>query len=204
MARRHGSRRCGTIGRALPWSWTAVMSPSIGGMPPTPAAAKRPPERVPWIHQVLGWLLNDQLEALLHNLEGQARDLPAPRQAVLTPVSAYRRQTVRSGITNALSPWGGRLAPASWKGPAARSSTIALHKLACGGRSLAPRPYSTGLPWLSMTMGMIVNACAVDRRLWNAMISLTRMFCRTLSLWRPLLNRDPISPRCLAYWTLSI
>jgi hypothetical protein len=47
------------------------------------------PEREPWIRKALTCLLNNQLDALLHDLEVQARNLPAPQQAVLTHVSAY-------------------------------------------------------------------------------------------------------------------
>ena len=47
------------------------------------------PEREPWMRKALAWLLDNQLDVLLHDLEAHARNLPAPRQAVLTHVHAY-------------------------------------------------------------------------------------------------------------------
>jgi hypothetical protein len=47
------------------------------------------PDRQPWVKQALTWLLTDQLDTLLLDLESQARDLPPARQTVLTHVSAY-------------------------------------------------------------------------------------------------------------------
>jgi hypothetical protein len=50
------------------------------------------PDRQPWVKQALTWLLTDQLDVLLHNLETPIPALPASRQTVLTHVSAYLRR----------------------------------------------------------------------------------------------------------------
>lgn len=50
------------------------------------------PDRHAWVKQALTWLLTDQLDALLHDLETPIPELPASRQAVLTHVSAYLRR----------------------------------------------------------------------------------------------------------------
>ena len=50
------------------------------------------PEREPGIPQALTWRLDDPLDALLHDLEVPAHDLPPSRQAVLTPVGASLRR----------------------------------------------------------------------------------------------------------------
>jgi hypothetical protein len=47
------------------------------------------PDRHTWVKQALTWLLTDQLDVLLHDLETPPPDLSASRQAVLTHVSAY-------------------------------------------------------------------------------------------------------------------
>ncbi len=46
-------------------------------------------ERLPWIQPALTWLLGNQLDTLLHDLDAQARELPGSQQASLTHVSAY-------------------------------------------------------------------------------------------------------------------
>ena len=50
------------------------------------------PDRHAWVKQALTWLLTDQLDALLRDLETPIPELPASRQAVLTHVSAYFRR----------------------------------------------------------------------------------------------------------------
>ena len=50
------------------------------------------PERLPWIQQALTWLLEDQLDILLLDLDAQAPGLPAAQQATLAHVSAYLRR----------------------------------------------------------------------------------------------------------------
>ena len=50
------------------------------------------PDRHAWVKQALTWLLTDQLDVLLHDLETPIPDLPASRQTVLTRVSAYFRR----------------------------------------------------------------------------------------------------------------
>jgi hypothetical protein len=50
------------------------------------------PDRHAWVKQALTWLLTDQLDVLLRDLETPVPDLPASRQAVLTHVSAYFRR----------------------------------------------------------------------------------------------------------------
>jgi hypothetical protein len=49
------------------------------------------PERLPWIHQALTWLLEDQLDALLLDLQAQACGLAVARQT-LVHVGAYLRR----------------------------------------------------------------------------------------------------------------
>jgi hypothetical protein len=46
-------------------------------------------ERLPWIRQALSWLLGDQLDALLLDLQTQARALPTAGQQTLAHVTAY-------------------------------------------------------------------------------------------------------------------
>jgi hypothetical protein len=50
------------------------------------------PDRQPWVKQALTWLLTDQLDALLHDLETPRPELSAARQDVLAHVSAYFRR----------------------------------------------------------------------------------------------------------------
>jgi hypothetical protein len=50
------------------------------------------PDRHAWVKQALTWLLTDQLDALLRDLETPLPDLPASRQAVLAHVSVYFRR----------------------------------------------------------------------------------------------------------------
>jgi hypothetical protein len=50
------------------------------------------PARLPWIQQALTWLLEDQLDTLLLDLQAQACGLPAAQQQTLTHVSAYLRR----------------------------------------------------------------------------------------------------------------
>jgi hypothetical protein len=49
-------------------------------------------DRYPWVKQALTWLLDNQLDGLLHDLETPIPELPASRQTVLTHVSAYLRR----------------------------------------------------------------------------------------------------------------
>ena len=50
------------------------------------------PERLPWMHQALSWLLEDHLDDLLNHLDAQAASLPAAPQATLNRVCAYLRR----------------------------------------------------------------------------------------------------------------
>ena len=50
------------------------------------------PERLPWIHQALTWLLENQLDALLLDLQAQASGLAVAQQQTLVHVSAYLRR----------------------------------------------------------------------------------------------------------------
>ena len=47
------------------------------------------PDRLPWIRQALSWLLEDQIDSLLRDLQAQAQGLPADKHQVLAQVSAY-------------------------------------------------------------------------------------------------------------------
>jgi hypothetical protein len=50
------------------------------------------PDRLPWIHQALTWLLEHQLDALLLDLQAQAAGLAVAQQQTLVRVSAYLRR----------------------------------------------------------------------------------------------------------------